>query len=47
MGRECVWCEVSILGQLEMMERDEVNYVSVKLSSVVSQIIALDRVGTL
>lgn len=32
---------------LEMMERDEVNYVSVKLSSVVSQIIALDRVGTL
>ena len=32
---------------LDMMERDEVNYVSVKLSSVVSQIIALDRVGTL
>ena len=32
---------------LEMMERNEVNYVSVKLSSVVSQIIALDRVGTL
>ena len=32
---------------LGMMERDEVNYVSVKLSSVVSQIIALDRVGTL
>ena len=32
---------------LAMMERDEVNYVSVKLSSVVSQIIALDRVGTL
>lgn len=32
---------------LEMMERDEVNYVSVKLSSVASQIIVLDRLGTL
>ena len=32
---------------LEMMNRSEVDYVSVKLSSVVSQIIALDRDGTL
>ena len=31
---------------LEMMHRPEVDYVSVKLSSVVAQIIALDRVGT-
>jgi RHH-type proline utilization regulon transcriptional repressor/proline dehydrogenase/delta 1-pyrroline-5-carboxylate dehydrogenase len=32
---------------IEMMKRSEVDYVSVKLSSVVSQIIALDREGTL
>lgn len=32
---------------IEMMQRSEVDYVSVKLSSVVSQIIALDREGTL
>ena len=32
---------------LQMMARSEVDYVSVKLSSVASQIIALDRVGTL
>jgi RHH-type proline utilization regulon transcriptional repressor/proline dehydrogenase/delta 1-pyrroline-5-carboxylate dehydrogenase len=32
---------------IEMMNRSEVDYVSVKLSSVVSQIIALDREGTL
>ena len=32
---------------LEMMHRPEVDYVSVKLSSVVSQIIALDQDGTL
>ena len=32
---------------IEMMHRAEVDYVSVKLSSVVSQIIALDRDGTL
>ena len=31
---------------LEMMHRPEVDYVSVKLSSVVAQIIALDRAGT-
>lgn len=31
---------------LEMMHRPEVDYVSVKLSSVVAQIIALDREGT-
>ncbi len=32
---------------LEMMRRPEINYVSVKLSSVVSQIITLDRDGSL
>ena len=32
---------------IEMMQRSEVDYVSVKLSSVVSQIVALDREGTL
>jgi RHH-type transcriptional regulator, proline utilization regulon repressor / proline dehydrogenase / delta 1-pyrroline-5-carboxylate dehydrogenase len=32
---------------LEMMRRPEVNYVSVKLSSVVSQIITIDREGSL
>ena len=32
---------------MQMMSRPEVDYVSVKLSSVASQIIALDRVGTL
>lgn len=32
---------------MQMMARPEVDYVSVKLSSVASQIIALDRVGTL
>ena len=32
---------------LEMMRRAEINYVSVKLSSVVSQIITLDRDGSL
>ncbi|MGI9171401.1 MAG: bifunctional proline dehydrogenase/L-glutamate gamma-semialdehyde dehydrogenase, partial [Candidatus Nanopelagicus sp.] len=32
---------------IEMMKRNEVDYVSVKLSSVVSQIITLDREGTL
>ena len=31
---------------IEMMHRPEVDYVSVKLSSVVAQLIALDRVGT-
>ena len=32
---------------IQMMQRSEVDYVSVKLSSVASQIIALDRKGTL
>ena len=32
---------------VQMMQRSEVDYVSVKLSSVASQIIALDREGTL
>jgi RHH-type transcriptional regulator, proline utilization regulon repressor / proline dehydrogenase / delta 1-pyrroline-5-carboxylate dehydrogenase len=32
---------------LEMIRRPEINYVSVKLSSVVSQIITIDRVGSL
>jgi RHH-type proline utilization regulon transcriptional repressor/proline dehydrogenase/delta 1-pyrroline-5-carboxylate dehydrogenase len=32
---------------LEMMRRDEVNYVSVKLSSVVSQIVTIDHAGSL
>ncbi len=32
---------------LEMMQRPEINYVSVKLSSVVSQIITIDRIGSL
>jgi RHH-type proline utilization regulon transcriptional repressor/proline dehydrogenase/delta 1-pyrroline-5-carboxylate dehydrogenase len=32
---------------LEMMRRDEVNYVSVKLSSVVSQLVAIDHEGSL
>jgi RHH-type proline utilization regulon transcriptional repressor/proline dehydrogenase/delta 1-pyrroline-5-carboxylate dehydrogenase len=31
---------------IEMMDRPEVDYVSVKLSSVAAQIIALDRIGT-
>ena len=32
---------------LEMIRRPEINYISVKLSSVVSQIITIDRVGSL
>ena len=32
---------------MQMMQRPEVDYVSVKLSSVASQIISLDRIGTL
>ena len=32
---------------LEMIRRPEINYVSVKLSSIVSQIITIDRVGSL
>lgn len=32
---------------LEMMARDDVNYVSVKLSALVSQIVAVDHVGSL
>jgi RHH-type proline utilization regulon transcriptional repressor/proline dehydrogenase/delta 1-pyrroline-5-carboxylate dehydrogenase len=32
---------------LEMVRRPEINYISVKLSSVVSQIITIDRIGSL
>jgi RHH-type proline utilization regulon transcriptional repressor/proline dehydrogenase/delta 1-pyrroline-5-carboxylate dehydrogenase len=34
-------------GVLEMIRRPEINYVSVKLSSIVSQMITIDRVGSL
>jgi RHH-type proline utilization regulon transcriptional repressor/proline dehydrogenase/delta 1-pyrroline-5-carboxylate dehydrogenase len=39
--------EERLVRVLEMMQRPEINYVSVKLSSVVSQIITIDRDGSL
>ena len=56
-GKKGIRLNINVLGEAEanerfervvqMMQRSEVDYVSVKLSSVASQIIALDREGTL